>query len=528
MPRSKYLAAAFALALLLSCSAKPEKSSSLRNYALPEGELQMQVPSDWAEQVRQPPQGLPPTIEFRAREGGQFMVLLTPLSRSWPEEPEAAKQEIKQPVDAALYIARRQAVETEISIVEFQGASGPGFYFAATDRAPKPGEYKFMAQGVLRVQDLMVSFTVLMNDDRERVLGDALAMLKSAVRTGNSDSSQKRAAAPAVQKEGGEGGGFLFELQNPGVTVSIPEIPRIDMQPHPMAAVNPSLRAMGASGSYTVSVKVISAESGIDSIECAASLSRSIKARHGLGDSDCRLMRSSDNSTFGMYYLQREGKFLFLKAHLFSGYGGTHCIEAHITKANAAAEDIQGWMEGFPRARILSSAPQPTAQSTPPPQSVPPAPSAPTASPATPAMSGYQKTDAYFSVPRAPKGKIDLAAYAGRPVLLLLFREDCPGCQQAAGEVEILYNDYKSQGLRVVGLSMQADPRITAEFGEEYGLTYPLGYSAKEVFLRHRPPRVPFLVLLNKKHEEAATWQGYQAISGNQVTKAIEKSLRAR
>ena len=67
--------------------------------------------------------------------------------------------------------------------MEFQGRSGPGFY-SATDRAPKPGEFKFLTQGIVRVGELAVTFTIP-NDGQEAVVKQALeALLKGAAQDG--------------------------------------------------------------------------------------------------------------------------------------------------------------------------------------------------------------------------------------------------------------------------------------------------------------------------------------------------------
>jgi hypothetical protein len=58
--------------------------------------------------------------------------------------------------------------------------SGPGFYFSATDQAPRPGDYKFLTHGVLKAGGLAVSFTILTRDGQEQIVRDALAMLKTA------------------------------------------------------------------------------------------------------------------------------------------------------------------------------------------------------------------------------------------------------------------------------------------------------------------------------------------------------------
>jgi hypothetical protein len=153
-----------------------------RRYPLPQrGFFQMKVPTNWRDQLRQPSQPLPPTIAFRPGKGRPFDVLVTPIWRARPDVPSATKDALRQQVVRTIENVKSQAVENELTAVEFQGASGPGFYFSATDRAPKPDEYKFMTQGILKVSELTVTFTILTNEGQEQVVRDALAMLQSAV-----------------------------------------------------------------------------------------------------------------------------------------------------------------------------------------------------------------------------------------------------------------------------------------------------------------------------------------------------------
>jgi hypothetical protein len=153
-----------------------------KKYQLPErGFFQMDVPAGWRDQVRQPPQSLPPTIAFRGGQAQRFEIFVTPI---WPARPDVApstKDSIRRQVERAAEGVKSQALETNIRVLEFAGAAGPGYYFSATDRAPKPGEYKFMTQGIVKVSELVVTFTILTNDGQEEVAREALAMIKSAI-----------------------------------------------------------------------------------------------------------------------------------------------------------------------------------------------------------------------------------------------------------------------------------------------------------------------------------------------------------
>lgn len=141
----------------------------------------MDVPVTWGDELRQPQGAMPPTITFRPREGKLFDVLVTPIWRARADVPVATKDAMRASVQKAADDAKAQAVEKTLPLVEFAGSSGPGFYFSATDKAPNPGEYKYMTQGMLKVSELTVTFTILTNDGQEQVTQNALGMLKSAV-----------------------------------------------------------------------------------------------------------------------------------------------------------------------------------------------------------------------------------------------------------------------------------------------------------------------------------------------------------
>jgi hypothetical protein len=156
--------------------------TAIKKYTLPEkGSFQMKVPVDWTEQVRQPPQSSPPTITFAPTHGKPFEILVTPIWRVRTDVPASTKETIRQSVQRAADDTKSQAVEKSIPLVEFSSSTGPGYYFSATDRAPKPGEFKYLTQGILKVSDLTVTFTILTNEGQEQVTRDAIGMLQSAV-----------------------------------------------------------------------------------------------------------------------------------------------------------------------------------------------------------------------------------------------------------------------------------------------------------------------------------------------------------
>jgi peroxiredoxin len=59
------------------------------------------------------------------------------------------------------------------------------------------------------------------------------------------------------------------------------------------------------------------------------------------------------------------------------------------------------------------------------------------------------------------------------PIILAFFKVSCPTCQYAFPFLERLERAYGHKGVRVIGVS-QNDPRDTANFTKEFGVTFPV------------------------------------------------------
>ena len=174
------------LLCLLSTAAVAAGELGIRSYPFPDrGRIQLNVPESWKDEIQQPANKMPPTITFRQKAGAPFEVVVAPI---WPSEkdlPLTEEEGIRALVLQTAEVAQPEAVEEKIEIKKLDGLSGPGYYFSVTDRAPRPGEYKYMTKGMIRVGDLLVSFTILTNDNQRDIVTDAIAMLKSAVYLAN-------------------------------------------------------------------------------------------------------------------------------------------------------------------------------------------------------------------------------------------------------------------------------------------------------------------------------------------------------
>ena len=167
--------------MLFIASGVVAEDISTKSYRLADhGFIQLQVPQSWRDEIHQPEGGLPPTIVFSPRDGTSFQILITPLFSPRKGVVMPTPDQIKRIVQRTAEHVQSQAVQKTISINELKGPSAIGYYFSVTDRSPKPGEYKYMTQGMLRVGELVPTFTILTNDGAESVVADSLSMLRGA------------------------------------------------------------------------------------------------------------------------------------------------------------------------------------------------------------------------------------------------------------------------------------------------------------------------------------------------------------
>jgi hypothetical protein len=153
---------------------KNERRYPLGDY----GFFWIEIPSSWKDELRQPSKQLPPTIVLGPAGGNAFQILMTPIGGT---KKEGLKDDtIRGIVQRSLDQVKPQAVERTLDLVEFEGTSGKGYYFFATDKAPKPGEHKYLTQGVIVVGELMVTFTILTNNNLDGTSKEALSVLRNA------------------------------------------------------------------------------------------------------------------------------------------------------------------------------------------------------------------------------------------------------------------------------------------------------------------------------------------------------------
>jgi hypothetical protein len=160
------------------------QSIAIRSYAVPNhGKLELAVPKDWKDSVRQPSTELPPSITFSPARGTSFKLLITPVWSVTSEAGFNSPQKIRELLESRGKRLLPSAVEKELIFQELRGAKTAGYFFSLTDRSAKPSnpdDYMYMTQGAVGLGNLMVLFTFFSNDKESPQKKAALEALKNA------------------------------------------------------------------------------------------------------------------------------------------------------------------------------------------------------------------------------------------------------------------------------------------------------------------------------------------------------------
>jgi hypothetical protein len=165
--------------LCLTVGVVAQQATRDRVYVVKDhGAIKLSMPDGWREQTRSSDAG-PPTIELSSPDG-QMLLLITPLWSPRADEKFNSTEKIAEAIEKAAKSVVSTAVEKELILRPIKTSSGEGRYFSATDRAPKTGEYRFMANGAVPAGKLLLSFTVLSHVAPPEGIARALEVVASA------------------------------------------------------------------------------------------------------------------------------------------------------------------------------------------------------------------------------------------------------------------------------------------------------------------------------------------------------------
>ncbi|MCG2725988.1 MAG: TlpA family protein disulfide reductase [Elusimicrobia bacterium] len=137
----------------------------------------------------------------------------------------------------------------------------------------------------------------------------------------------------------------------------------------------------------------------------------------------------------------------------------------------------------------------------------------------------YQKKETYFSLPNSKGGNIDLANYAGKPVILFFFAEYCHYCKKAAPFIKGIDATYSEKGLVVLGISVDGIKDTADKFALEQNLNFPIAYDGAKISMKYKTRGVPYIFALDKNHEIVNVWAGYDEYFDAEILETVAEIL---
>jgi hypothetical protein len=158
-----------------------EGPKSVRKYPIPDhGILELNVLPSWKDNIHKPQKDLFPTIIFTPAKGNDFQVLITVIWSKTGEQDFNSPVKIRTLVEQDGQNILTKAVETKLVVQQMRGVNNIGYFFSLTDKAPNPGEFRYMTRGGIAVGNLLLNATILYRVKDSESVKDALSMLREA------------------------------------------------------------------------------------------------------------------------------------------------------------------------------------------------------------------------------------------------------------------------------------------------------------------------------------------------------------
>jgi hypothetical protein len=113
-----------------------------------------------------------------------FQVMITVLRNNTGDQNFNSKEKVRTFVKKDGQKFLPNAAEGKIVLQEIKGVSNAGYYFSITDKAPNPGEYRYMTRGAIGVGNLLLNTTILHRVKESESVQETLSMLREARQSG--------------------------------------------------------------------------------------------------------------------------------------------------------------------------------------------------------------------------------------------------------------------------------------------------------------------------------------------------------
>jgi len=157
----------------VSWAASPKAGSATKAFTLSGVSVTMNWDAHWTVQDAAP--DAPDTVKFETADPMQMSVLLSAGQVAAGADEDEFRAAVMDKTSTEFL---QQSVEKELKVEPFGSGDIHGSRVCATDRAPKPNEYKYICQGILTYHGSAVIFTMLYNDSGKVDADKALKALE--------------------------------------------------------------------------------------------------------------------------------------------------------------------------------------------------------------------------------------------------------------------------------------------------------------------------------------------------------------
>jgi peroxiredoxin len=137
---------------------------------------------------------------------------------------------------------------------------------------------------------------------------------------------------------------------------------------------------------------------------------------------------------------------------------------------------------------------------------------------------GTQAPD--FDLASVSGGHIRLSEYRGRPVWVTFWRVGCPPCRVEMPYLQSLYSQAKDKGLVVIGINVDDDKQILADYLRDEGISFPNVHDTSEAgrktFESYGAGAIPTNLIIDREGVVVAAWMGHSE-DQSQMKAALQK-----
>lgn len=126
--------------------------------------------------------------------------------------------------------------------------------------------------------------------------------------------------------------------------------------------------------------------------------------------------------------------------------------------------------------------------------------------------------------------KVKLSSLRGRVCVIDMFASWCPHCQEHAPHMSKAFNQYKAQGMVILGLATdkKEDADKVKKFITDYKVSYPVGFLTNEVLAYYADSHnhsVPQVVMFGKNGKMIKRWIGWSEANTKELDTMAQSAL---